>query len=189
MIPYSLLSQISLLIVAVALTFTYIKPTFIKIADVQDKTSTYQVEIKKVEAVNQRLDALVASVESVSTDDHKRLLTYMPNTVDIIAVPRDIQAIASDAGVIVRQITYDGPQQVEVMDDLDLPEPHAFLLEFEGSYEQVKNIVASFEQNHYPLEVLDMDIRKLEGGFLGVSMKLLTYDRTLPPVEVQPALQ
>ena len=192
MIPYGLLSQISLIIVAVALTLTYVKPMFVKISDVQDKIALYQEEKDKVSAVNQKLATLVQQVNAVSLEDHKRLLTYMPNSVDTIAVPRDIEAIAAEAGVLVRSITYGGPIAIPVADGQvtsSTPEPHAFLIEFESSYEQLKAVLTSFEQNHYPLEVSEMEVRKLEGGFIGSSVKIITYDRTLPVVEAQPALQ
>ena len=192
MIPYGLLSQISLIIVAVALTLTYVKPMFVKISDVQDKIALYQEEKDKVSAVNQKLATLVQQVNAVSLEDQKRLLTYMPNSVDTIAVPRDIEAIAAEAGVLVRSITYGGPIAIPVADGQvtsSTPEPHAFLIEFESSYEQLKAVLTSFEQNHYPLEVSEMEVRKLEGGFIGSSVKIITYDRTLPVVEAQPALQ
>lgn len=193
MIPYGLLSQISLIVVAAALTITYIKPTFETISNVQDKISTYQEEKTKVAAVNQTLAALVKEVDSVSLDDHKRLLTYMPDEVDTIAVPRDIEAIATDAGVLIRNIDYEGalklPTSAEGVSDQNAPEPHSFVIQFEGSYEQLKKILSSFEQNHYPLEVSEMEVRKKEGGFLDTTLKLITYDRTLPSTEVQPALQ
>ena len=193
MIPYGLLSQISLIVIAGALTITYIKPTFTTISDVQDKISTYQEEKTKVAAVNQTLATLVNDVDSVSLDDHKRLLTYMPDEVDTIAVPRDIEAIATDAGVLIRNIDYEGalkvPTSAEGLSDQNTAEPHSFIIQFEGSYEQLKKILSSFEQNHYPLEVTEMEVRKKEGGFLDTTVKLITYDRTPPPTGVQPALQ
>lgn len=193
MIPYGLLSQISLIVIAGALTVTYIKPTFATISDVQDKISTYQEEKMKVATVNQTLATLVNEVDSVSLDDHKRLLTYMPDEVDTIAVPRDIEAIATDAGVLIRGIDYEGalkvPTSADGSSDQNAAEPHSFIIEFESSYEQLKKILSSFEQNHYPLEVREMEVQKMEGGFLDTTVKLTTYDRTPPSTEVQPALQ
>ncbi len=192
MIPYGLLSQISLIVVAAALTMTYIKPMFVKISDVQDKIALYQEEKDKVAVVNQTLTTLVQQVNSVPLEDQKRLLIYMPNTVDTIAVPRDIQAIASEAGVLVRGITYEGPIAVAVVEGQsasNTPEPHAFTIEFESSYEQLKAMLSSFEQNHYPLEVSEMEVRKLEGGFISTSIKFITYDHRPPVVEAQSALQ
>ena len=193
MIPYGLLSQISLIVIAAALTMTYIKPMFVKISDIQDKIALYQQETQKVSAVNQTLATLVQQVNSVPLEDQKRLLTYMPDAVDTIAVPRDIEAIGAKAGVAIRSISYEGPVAVPV--DLtdptssSAPEPHSFVVDFESSYGQLKEMLSYFEQNHYPLEVSEMEVRKIEGGFISTTIKLITYDRNLPVVEVQPALQ
>ncbi len=193
MIPYGLLSQLSLIVIAVALTVTYIKPMLGTISEVQDTITTYQDKKNEVAAVNQKLAELLKRVDSVSLDDQKRLLMYMPDSVDTIAVPRDIEAIAANAGVVVRSINYEGPLQVApealMMPFSYTPEPHVFIVEFEGSYEQIKKVLSSFEQNHYPLEVAEMNVRKMEGGFLASTIKLVTYDRTPPPLEIQPALQ
>jgi len=193
MIPYGLLSQISLIVVAVALTMTYIKPMFVKISAVQDKVSIYQSETEKVAAVNQTLDSLVRKVDSVSQEDQKRLLTYMPNEVDNIAVPRDIQAIAAEAGVVVQSINYEGPMSMPNNtvgpNAVSAIESHSFVVEMESSYDQLKQVLSYLEQNQYPLEVTEMEVRKKEGGFVTATLKIVTYDRTPPPVVVQPALQ
>ena len=193
MIPYGLLSQIALIVVAAALTITYTKPMFTDISEVQDKISVYQTETAKVAAVNQALATLVKKVDSVSQYDQKRLLTYIPNEVDNIAVPRDIQAITADAGIVVNGINYEGavsvPQNSGSEGAVSALEPHAFVIEFDSSYEQLKKVLSSLEQNHYPLEVTEMDINKKEGGFVSTTLKIITYDRTPPPVVIQPALQ
>jgi hypothetical protein len=193
MIPYNLLSQISLVVLAVALTMTYISPTFTHISDIQNKISVYQQEKDKVATVNQTLAELVKKVDAVSVEDHKRLLVYMPDSVDTIAVPRDIQAIANDAGVVVRDIKYEGalkvPEPLDPTSAINVPEPHSFVITFESSYEQLKTILSYFEQNHYPLEVVELQVKKAEGDFLNVTIKLLTYDHTPPPSIIPPALQ
>lgn len=195
MIPYGLFSQISLIVISVAILFTYIKPSFEVMGDTQDKILTYQEEIAKVSLVNQKLQALVSDVESVSSEDHRRLLAYMPDSVDSVSVPRDLQAIASEANVLVRSIEYEGPMKETVVGveaavaESNQSERHTFKLSFEGSYDQIKRILQSLEANHYPLEVREMTITKVEGGFLNVDMNIMTYDSMLPSVDAVPALQ
>lgn len=206
MIPYGLFSQILFLLLSVALIFTYIKPVFSEIDVTQDKIETYVQEIDKVSTVNAKLANLMASYSNISQSDRLKLLTYMPDEVDTIAVPRDLYAIATQAGVIVRKIEYGGP--VEVVDagtvsDLAVfdpsvapvvaassndPESHIFVFSFEGSYAQVKTVLSLLEENAYPLEVHEMDVTRTEGGFLIVGMDIVTYDRTLP-IPVEAAIQ
>lgn len=206
MIPYGLFSQILFMLLSVTLVFTYIKPAFSEIDATQDKIETYVTEIDKVSLVNSKLASLVSAYNNTSQSDRLKLLTYMPDEVDTIAVPRDLFAIATQAGVIVRNIEYGGSlddEDGEVSSDLMLFDPaaepiptvpsnesekHLFTMSFEGSYAQVKTVLSLLEENAYPLEVHQMDVSRSEGGFLTVEMDIVTYDRTLP-VPVEAAIQ
>jgi hypothetical protein len=193
MMPYGLFAQVVMIAVSVAMIFTYIKPSFTQMTDTQNTITVYQEEISKVAQVNEKLQSLVGEMEGVSSDDKKRLLAFMPDSVDTIAIPRDIQAIADDVGVLVRDISYEGPikilPSVDGTTDPSIPEQHIFELSFESSYGQLKQVLKAFEENRYPLEVSKLDITKTEGGFLNVAMQIISYDSVAPAVEVEPALQ
>lgn len=207
MIPYGLFSQTLFLLLSVALVFTYIKPTFSEIDATQDKIETYEQEIEKVSAVNDKLANLVAGYDNISQTDRLKILTYMPDEVDTIAVPRDLYAIGTQAGVIIRQIEYIGStkdENADVASDVLLfdpevapdpvvsagtePEGHRFEMSFEGSYAQVKTVLALMEENVYPLEVHELDISRSEGGFLTVKLSIITYD-SVPPQVIEAAIQ
>lgn len=205
MIPYGLFSQILFLLLSVALIFTYIKPTLSEIDSTQDTIEVYAVEIDKVSQVNDKLANLMSSYTSISQSDRLRLLTYMPDEVDTIAVPRDIFIIATQAGVIIRQIEYGGslnglnsevasdvavfdPSAAPVPQISNAPEKHLFTFAFEGSYTQLKTVLALIEENAYPLEVQELNVTKSDGGFLTVEMDIVTYDSTLP-VAIEAAIQ
>jgi hypothetical protein len=53
--------------------------------------------------------------------------------------------------------------------------PHVFNLSVDATYDQLKGLLRLLEQNNYPLEVHALDIQKSEGGFLNVSLDLVTY--------------
>ena len=194
--PTGLFSQIALIVLSLGIIFTYIKPVLGEIGTLQDNITVYQTERQKVTNVNQKLDRIVSAVSAISADDQRRLLTYIPDQVDAVAVPRDLNSIAQTAGVILSQIKYEGPQESSTASGfvdpsllpvtssfMDFkPEAHVFTFEFEASYEQVKVVLAAIEKNAYPLEVHEMTVEKTEGGFLSVNMKLVTFDRLPPPV-------
>ena len=187
--PIGFFSQLMLFILSVMIIVTYVKPSLGEMKSVQDKIATYEEERQKVSAVNDTLRDLKDRVTSVSAEDNKRLLTYMPNAVDIIAVPRDIKAITDDAGVIVTEIKYGGATQAPVgeaptLSDQLEPQAHSFTLTLEGSYAQLKQVFASFEQNAYPLEVRKLSMVRQKGGFLQAIVEVQTYNRRLPSDEV-----
>ena len=196
--PTGLFSQIVLVVLSLGIIFTYIKPVLGEIGTTQDDIVVYQAERQKVSDVNKKLDHVTSSVNAISSEDQRRLVTYIPDQVDTVAVPRDLKAIADAAGVVLSEIKYEGPEEsvappsfvdpsilstAPMFSNLD-PEAHVFSFKFEAAYEQVKTVLSAVEKNAYPLEVHDLIIENSEGGFLSVTMKIITYDRLLPPQPV-----
>ena len=201
MMPTGLFSQIALIILSVGIIFSYITPALDEVKKTQDTIGVYKTEREKVSDVNAKLDQVASKLNNINSEDQKRLLTYMPDSVDTVAVPRDIKAIADKNGLILGQITYVGPQeplQAATFVDPSMiasvpvtsydPEAHTFAVEFEASYEQLKQFLGDLEKNAYPLEVHDLVIEQTEGGFLAVELKLITYDRITPPPPIDPSL-
>ncbi len=199
MMPTGLFSQIALIVLSVGIIFTYITPTLDEVKKTQDTIGVYQTEQAKVSDVTAKLDQVASRLNSISTDDQRRLLTYMPDTVDTVAVPRDIKAIADKSGLILDQIKYVGAEEPiansgfvdtsvipTTPQDQNAAEAHTFAVDFEASYEQVKQFLGDLEKNAYPLEVHDLVIKKAEGGFLSVGLKVVTYDRIKPALPVDP---
>jgi hypothetical protein len=190
MIPIGLFSQVATALLSVAIIITYIKPTFSEISQIQDSISVYQQEHAKVSKVNDTLASLVTKIENIPSGDQKRLLTYMPDTVDSVAVVRDINFILENEGVLITEIVYEGEatnqgQMVTLPDGTmqqisNGPKEHEFTFEFEGSYEQMKAVLKSLEENDYPLEITKLTATPTDGGFLTVAVKVSTYNRQVP---------
>ncbi len=183
MIPKGLFAQIGMVVVSIAIIITYVEPAFSQIGEVQDNIAVYRQEREKVSLVNGTLDSLLQTQKSVSITDQNKLMTYMPDeeSIDVIAVPRDLAIIAVQAGVIYRNAGYTGGNNASAQSNQDadasMQEPKKFTFNYavEGSYNQLKTLFRLLEQNHYPLEVTELSIDKIDGGFLSVTMELTTY--------------
>lgn len=176
--PKGLFTQLSMIVVAAAIIFTYVRPAFVEVGKIQDDIGLYQEERQKVLSVNSRLSSLVSQMDSVSVEDRRRLLTYMPDTVDDLSVSRDLLLITRQAGVLYKDVGYSGPGKGSKNTSSGasvLPEPQQFTLSVEGTYTQIKNLFTLLEQNHYPLEIHGVSIGKADGGFLTVEIELMTY--------------
>jgi hypothetical protein len=187
MIPKGLLMQIAITILSVGIIASYVKPTFDLIDKNQNQIGVYKEELVKVAEVNDKLSKLSASMSSIDAADQKRLLTYMPDTVDTIVVPRTLEAIAKESGVILRKVSNESEdsnkssvEEVATSDPTLQPKAVMFTMGVEGSYAQLKKLLQLLEQNDYPLEVTSLKITKLDGGFLGVTLTITTYSRQLP---------
>lgn len=182
MIPKSFYSQITTIALAVAVVITYVNPTFESIGLMQDDIGTYQVERNKVIAVNSKLANLLSGVDSVTNEEKKRLSVYLPNSVDDIAVQRDLWYIVQGSGVYFNNLSYEGVSEqlsatnVPGSDSPNVkPLAHQFSLAVEGTYVQIKNLLSLLEQNEYPFEVREVSIQPIEGGFLTVQLQLFTF--------------
>lgn len=185
MIPKGLFTQIAMVVLSIAIIFTYVEPAFSAIGEVQDNIGVYRSEREKVASVNSQLAGLVQQLESVSREDQRRLVRYMPDEVDPIAVPRDLAILAVQAGVLYKSASFSNVDSFNADPKLDtddsFPEVHSFSYTVEGTYGQIKNLFRLMELNDYPLEIRSLSIQKIEGDFLTVSMQIATfaYDPTL----------
>jgi hypothetical protein len=181
MIPRGLFSQIAIILLSVLIIVTYVKPQLERARAIEDSVTVYQQEEQKVTTVNEKLTKLKSAIAGISNDDRHSLLTYMPNKVDIIAVPRDIESIVKQNGGLLLGVRDVGEDKAPVGQlaavDSDQPVAHDFSVSIEGSYTQLKQIFATFEKNAYPLEVRELHITEKDGGFLHAELKLRTYNR------------
>lgn len=176
MIPKGLFTEIIMIALAVGIVFTYIKPTFAEITKTQDDIMLYRTEIEKISGVNEDLQVLVDKLRGVSELDKRKLLTYLPDQVDSIDVMRTLSFMADRSGVVLNQVSFDGPlpnNQYEV-NEVN-PVPYTFSMQVEGTYSQIKSLLSQLEQNEYPLEVQSLTISVLNGGFLSASVQITTY--------------
>lgn len=179
MISSGLFSQIGMIAISVGIILTYIKPTLSNISTIQDDIYLYQTKFESVEAVNNKLASLVSRLESASSEDKNRLTTFMPDSIDRIDIPRDLYIIAKEAGLYYVDSKYLSTEQknkgTSKVDDEHVPNGHLVQLSVEGTYAQIKYLFFLLERNDYLLELDNLSITKLDGGFLEASVTLKTY--------------
>lgn len=174
-------TQFVMVIVSIGIIFTYVKPSFAKIGVIQEESKTYEAELEKVVAVNSTLSLLKSQMDSIAMADRMKLLTYMPDSVDEIAVLRDLFLIVNQSGALYRNVSSGGSGSAGTKNKNSSavtatgPEQYGFTLEVEGTYDQLKSLFSLLERNEYPLEIQNVSFSKTEGGFLTASIELATY--------------
>ncbi len=182
MVFNSLFFQLLLAGLAVAITITYVQPTFAKIGVIQDSIAQYQTEREKITEVNKKLADLVNKVNSISANDQRALLIYMPEVIDNVAVSRDIYNISSVAGVFMSDIKYSENATANSANPVTeeskfLPVKHIFSTNVTGTYDEIKSFLLLLEQNNYPLEVHNLIISSSEDDKLIAEIQIVTYSR------------
>jgi hypothetical protein len=181
MMSKNLFIQVAMIAISIGIIITFVNPTFSEIGEQQDDILVYQTEQQKVSGVNNQLSSLITSLNNVASDDYRRLLTYMPDEVDTIAVARDLSLVSRQAGVLYISAVSRGvvtnansPDNASSQDFIQ-PKEHMFSLNVEGTYDTVKNLFALLEQNNYPIEVQNVNVQKKGGGLLSVEIGLSVY--------------
>jgi len=174
-----LFAQFVTLLLSIAIVFVYIMPTFEEISAVQNEIAAYELQIKRASEVNLSLQGHVKTIGAIPTEDIQRLQTYMPPTVDEIAVMRDIRFIINQSRMMFKTVAYSGSDVESEAEAAFAPKVHEFTAAAEGTYSQVKNLLSLLEQNEYPLEAYVVELSPLEGGFLTLNLTLRTYENDL----------
>jgi len=181
MLSKNLFIQIAMITISIGIIVTFVEPTFSEIGGLQDDIFVYQTERQKVSSVNAQLDSLITVLNTVATDDQRRLVTYMPDEVDTINVVRDLSLISDEAEVVYISAAYVGEATSNTEQDdsgeaeFVQPQEYTFDLSIEGTYEQIKNLFGLLEQNNYPIDVQTLSIQMKDGGFLTADMGLSVY--------------
>ena len=168
----STLVQIALFLSGVATLWFYVYPAFTDISQRQDLISEYDEAITEAEEVNQLLGNLMQQINSIAPDDQERLGTYLPMEIDPISVQRDLLAFVQRHPVSLESLSQGGEPD-ELLESNRLAA--TFSLSVTGSYNDIKQMLAEIENNHYPLHIETLSMAATEGGFIQAEMTFVTY--------------
>lgn len=96
------------LIVALALFFTYVKPTFDEVKLIQDETQEYVDAVEKAEQLRQRVAELISQRNSISQRDLERLETMLPDKVDEVELLIALSSLADAHNLQFSSISVSG---------------------------------------------------------------------------------
>lgn len=184
MIQKGLFTQIGMIVLSIVIVFTYVKPEFVKIGEMQDEISVYNEEIRKVDSVNSQLATLKSKMDSTSQENKRRLQIYMPDSIDELNVMRDIGIIYTLAGFKNAIVKYDGfgSKSGSTKKSSQLKDS-VYSVEVEGDYDKLKILFDLLEMNHYPIEMIELDVtRSEETGLLSIASSFVTHSFQLPEV-------
>ena len=193
---YSTITQFFFLIIAIAMVFTFTRPTLVSIRAIQDDIFLYADAKDKVSEFNNQLSNLLAKEQSFQRTDLHNLGIYLPTTIDTLAVMSDIEVIARTHHLVIFKLA-SGEEtssqsnvslEVEYVEGDEIPVVEKtsstdFELTVSGDYEDFKAMLVDLERNKYPLEVI-----KLQIGAVSVTQEAVvseagatesTYDLTL----------
>lgn len=197
--------QILLLIIAAAIAFGVIKPKFEDIRVDQNEIASYRSAIENIGRYNQTLQTLLNQYNALPAADREALSRYLPESIDVAAVSRDISNIVDLNRLLLLDISFGAVTPVTTsLGEGTVVDPYmaesfnnesngltsdvsgvtpsglysqTFEVSVVGTYEQMKEMLKDFEQNDYPLRLLDLkfSLDDSSSGLIQYSFTLETY--------------
>lgn len=165
--------QILLIILAIVISVTAIKPRLAEVQFNQNEIAQYLDALQKAGLYNQTLQELLNRASGISPSEKSALNRFLPEKLDITLTSRDIKNIIDRNGMLLVEIeakpsdaatvasnggnvAEDGFIRSEVLESEARQDLNAtrFVVEVIGNYGQMKSMLQDFEHNSYPLRLV-----------------------------------
>ena len=170
----SVLAQVFLLFIGFSIVGFYAYPEFTNISKIQDQIQEYNEAITEADLVNELLVNVVRTIENISPSDRLALETYLPQSIDPVAIQRDLQRYTDLTNLELVLMDYD-----EVVESPEGWHKQVFELTASGSYADVKRLMSGLEANDYPLRLVRFDMRPIDVQVIQVVLEVETYAQSL----------
>jgi hypothetical protein len=166
---YTLIAQVVIIGLSIGIMFVFIRPMFAEIKVTQDKIFQYSNVVAKASQFNARLQELLSIQNSFSASDRSVLENFIPNEIDVVDVMKNIETIFALSEVTISTLAAQELQVPNIDYTLEvyegeLPqEPPStiyqdFDVTFNGTYEDVKEVLVLAEANATLLEVVKLKL-------------------------------
>jgi len=178
--------QILLIILAIVIVITVIKPKFTEIQFNQNEIVGYKEALAKAGQYNQLLAELLNQANNIPASSIEALEQYLPTSHDPVEVARDIENIIASNGLLLVEVEDSDLGAVTIINEgdssisrnasgsnnnygnsnstLGIAAPSGLVArQFEvnaiGNYDQIKAALKDFEKNSYPLRLIRLEFQ------------------------------
>lgn len=190
---FHLFLPIAGIVIALALFFVYVQPTFQEVKLIEAETAQYREAVGHAAELERRINELKSRQSSIALSDLERLEAFLPDRVDDVALLMDLSALASEHGLTFGNLN-------EAQDGADLPAedpeefgafddeasaakpytPHDVTFAVSGSYAGFRSFLADLERSLMLAEVMSITFTESEGDALSFNMRVRFYSLKQP---------
>lgn len=188
------------LVVAVALFFAYVKPTFSgPISATRAQIASYNDALVAADRFQQKETELTQERAQIPSDSLQRLSEFLPDGVDNVQLILDLDALAARSGVTLSDFSTQGDQQSGQsaaapgsqstpstgstipalgQQSLESGSPlESLSLTFKaiGSYASFRSFLAGMENSLRPLDITDLQVKQTETGVYSYAVTVRIY--------------
>lgn len=178
------------LVIAITLFFSVTRPMLAEIRTIQDETEEYQDAVRKADALNGKLNALVAKRNSFNEIDMDRLNTFIAEDVDEVKLLADLKALSVSHGTYIFNVNVVPGREVEKSTNSKNKNTAVSYDDFQsvdisfalvGTYDQFKGMLKDIERSLVPMEVVGLEFTAAESDLMQFSITIRSY--ALPNAE------
>lgn len=184
------LTPILSILAALAIFFLYVQPLYGDIRAIQDETNEYRQAVERANEFNNLLSNLIAQRNSFSAREMERLETVVPDSVDVVSLLVDVEAMAASHGMSIGGI--------DVADEQTFAEPNEsqstqksntaisygdfamqdVSFQLIGTYEQMRSMLEDMERSLVLMDIVDLTFEIGEGDLLQFDVTVRLYALT-----------
>lgn len=173
--------QVLLLVVAVIIVVTVVRPKFAEIQFNQNEVVGYRSALAQAGGYNERVAVLLNEARSIPIPARQALNTYLPTEINATQVSRDIENILALNNLFLVElaaeemgdVTVTNPDESDRRSNFVRVDPETteivsgliaqrFIVNAIGTYDQLKSSLQDFERNAYPLRLVELELQTQE---------------------------
>lgn len=188
-----LMIQLGLIVVSIATVFTVIMPMYGTIGTVQAEMEGYDEALKSAREVNLRLKALNDQINDVSQQSRHRINMLVPEYAEGVKVAYDIDQLLLSSDMFVDSIVVNPEESIEMDGAIDTGETFSGMeesssmvaqdiqLSISGTYENLKDLLAQFEQSSRLMDVVSIGFESIDGDLAAYELTIRVYGQKSDP--------
>ncbi len=166
-------------VIAIALFYWYIDPTYASIKELRAEETTLNQALDRALELQQTRDQLLSRYNTFAPNDLDRLEKLLPDHVDNVRLILDLDGIASRYGMRVRDVAFEDPRKGQSTAELGPDESRyeSMIVSFtvSGSYDTFRQFMLDIERSLRIVDIETLNFTSGENNIYDFSVALRTY--------------
>ena len=173
---------IVLIIASIWLFFGFVNPHFESVKSLRLEKAQYEEALQKAKEIEQVRSALVATYNSITTEQLASLGKLLPDSIDTVRLVIDTNRIAQEAGMTVHNINVETPKDIggAAAQGASLgsaPGFNTLTMKFtvNGTYDSFIQFLHDLEKSLRVVDVSSIVIKSGKGNLFDFELEIRTY--------------
>ena len=168
-----------LLVLSVALFYSFILPYYDKVGVLREQSAKYQEILNNIVELAQKRDDLDVKYANIPAEEIIRLEKVLPDNVDTVNLAMNLDSIASKYGIsinAIKAVEANNQAGFEIVQSTAGPyAPVTISFSFVAGYRDFRNFIEDIEQSLRIIDIKSVSFNSSETGLYDFSISADTY--------------